>query len=295
MSSWSALLLSGGPRHQGVSASLGISTTNFPVADELLTARAWTCVLEDLGDAVGQMGSGLSQLQIFGREQISEQPRTPMSQGWEAVVEPRSPRGVAGVISDIVQSDEYRERLGDWLLVIESSGSPHVDVQSLFRATELPTRPSLIFGISELDRPCGVYLVRREIYDLVPKAGFFDFKEQLISRMIDEGLRIETVVVSDRAHRLDTREGWLAIVEAWSRKEIGGRLLGGSENMGARREGACVIRPSAVVRDATVISSIILDDVVIEPGAVVARSIVARGSTVKAGSTLVDAVYLGSR
>jgi len=197
------------------------------------------------------------------------------------------------VVSDVIHGHHDSEDLGEWILIIECSASPNIDIGALFGATEMPSDPSLIFGISDLDRPCGSYLVRREIYDLVPETGFFDFKEQLLSRVISSGLHIEAVPVAKRAYRLDTRQGWLAIVEGWAEsradKQVFDRTL--EEGPWRRRDGACAICPDAVVDDATIISSVVMSGAVVEKGAVVARSIVGPGTRVPAGAVLVDAVF----
>lgn len=291
MTRWSAILLSGGPADHGMSAVLGIPLDDLPLCDDCTVSEAWIRVLdEDLAnDRIGTAPRHHLRILAAGDPRATA---SPDASPWNEVVEPRSPRGVAGVISDVMRSWEPADDLGDWLLVIESSASPCIDVAALFQAAERSPDVCLIFGVSHLDRPCGVYLVRRDIYDLVPETGFFDFKEQLIARMVAEGLRIEAVVVAERAIRLDTRQGWLANVDRWAGSNLHQPIpRADGARAWARREGSSVVHPGSVVDGAVIISSVVMDEAVIEPGATVARSIVGPGVKVPSGAVLVDAVF----
>ena len=277
-----------------MAVTLGMPLDDLPLSDDLSVSDAWINMAVNPNAAEDSAISPRHHLRIVAQGD----PRSSVTgrhSGWHAVTEPRSPRGVAGVVADVINDRHEPDDFGEWILIIESSASPNIDIAALFDATDMPSAPSLIFGISDLDRPCGSYLVRREIYDLVPGNGFFDFKEQLLSRVISNGLQIEAVPVAKRAHKLDTRQGWLAIVKEWaesrSDKEQFDMTL--EEGPWRRRDGACVISPNAVVDDATIISSVVMDDAVIEKGAVVARSIVGPRTRVPAGAVLVDAVFTG--
>lgn len=270
---------------------LGVPPDDLPLADDLTISEAWTQVFQESPCEGGFDHAPAQCLRVVG----SSDPRAENSAAdspWETVVEPRSPRGPAGAVADVVHSTGRGEALGTWLVVIEASANPGVELAGLFRAAAEEPDASLILGASDLDRPCGVNLVRRDIYDQVPTTGFFDFKEQLLSKVLEDSRKVRAVVVAKRAYRIDTRKGWLAIVDAWMKAHPSrGESRKGPWRL---REGACAIGSQSMVEDASIISSVVMNDAVVESGAVVARSIVGPGAVVPSGAVLVDAVLPGA-
>ena len=289
MMHWSAFLLSGGPRDHGVGATLRMPLDDFPVHDSLTAAEAWLEVISEADVASNAMPAPMKYVRLLadGDPRIDSPKRADF---WIETPEPRSHRGVAGSIADAIR-DIGKDDVGDWVLVLESSACPAVDIEALFRSIGDEQESSVILGISDLERISGCYMVRRDLYDLVPDTGFFDFKEQLLSRAIEANHRIGVVRVAERARRMHTREGWISCVKAWiERSGNPDHELFDSSGPWKKREGPCVIRPTATVEDSTILSSIIMDGAVVEPGAVVARSIVGPGVRVPADTVLVDAV-----
>ncbi len=211
------------------------------------------------------------------------------------VRESRQHRGTAGVVND--QLREESDCADGMVLVVEASASPVVDLGPMLALASRAAAglPTCVLGASELGRYCGVCLCDWGAFSHVPDVGFFDLKEQFLPLLRSSGRVIETVTIAPRALRLRSRTEWLAIVEAWARWSSGA-LGGGMIDSGStsppdhREDGVCVIEPGAVIREAVIISSIIMAGAVIEPGAVVARSVIGPGARISAGSKVVDTI-----
>lgn len=124
--------------------------------------------------------------------------------------------------------------------------------------------------------PAGVYLIRRSALDKVPRLGFLDLKEQLFSKLVQDGQRIIV-------HTLDST----AVMPLRTLQNF----LDAAADASGSAEPWCVVDPSAQVHpSATVVSSVIMPGAIVEAEAVVARSIVWEGARVRAGEVCVDRV-----
>ncbi len=203
---------------------------------------------------------------------------------WTAHVDESSNRGPAGVLADLIRQPDSCNN-ADWLLVLDAAASPAVSVNLLF--DKIGDSADCILGASELGRYCGCLLVRRHLLQLVPSVGFCDLREQFLKLLLARGAALSKVTIAPRALRLWGRESWIQAVAAWEQLSRGSREAS-SRALDFRRVGSCAIDGRAVVKGATIVSSVVMAGAVVRPGALVARSVVGPGVVVPAGEVVVD-------
>ncbi len=200
-------------------------------------------------------------------------------------MEARAHRGTAGTIADWCVASNLEEKEVEWILLIEGSASPAVDLSCLAKAISEESEFDVILGISELDRHCGCMLIRRSVFEHVPDLGFFDLKEQLLPVIRETGGRIGGEVIATRALRISDQTSWLQILAAWNARRSS---KDGPGSASGERRKPSLIMPGARTEGAEIIGSIILNGAVVEPGAVVARSVIASGVRIPAGTVVTD-------
>jgi hypothetical protein len=275
------VMLVGGPNSMPICDQVGASLWNLPLERDLDVSGAWSHMLAKAGfDPV--------YLDLLVSVSTSDVPRRRLTDfHWDLQVETRAHRGTAGTIADWFSVRKFDQGDVDWILLIEGSASPAVDLSPLCRAVQNESEFDVILGASELDRHCGCMLLRRRVFDLVPVLGFFDLKEQLLPVIRDSGGRIGAEVIAERALRISDQTSWLQALAAWRASAT----RSGSEVEATRSmPNESLIMPGARIDGAEIIQSIILSGAVIEPGAVVARSVVASGVRVSAGTVVSDVV-----
>ena len=275
------VMLVGGPKTMPICDQVGTPLWNLPLEEDLDVIEAWSGRLLKAGfETVCQ--------DLLVSVSTSDVPRRQLTNShWDLQVETRAHRGTAGTIADWCAVRKFDQEDVEWILLIEGSASPAVDLSPFRLAAANDSEFEVILGASELDRHCGCMLLRRRVFDLVPALGFFDLKEQLLPVIRESGGRIGVEVVAERALRISDQASWLQALSVW--RALNTRP--GSEDR-ARRSmpNQSLIMPGARIDGAEIIQSIILSGAVIEPGAVIARSVVASGVRVSAGTVVSDVV-----
>ncbi len=280
-------MLAGGPRPGQTAELLGRPSWSLPLADDFSILDGWMESLKSGAECNGLALPGPA-LRILAPEGVDFGFEIP--DGAQQEIESRAHRGTAGAVADLIRRNAGD--FGSWILLLESTASPAVDLGAILSVLKEPIDPRLgvVLGGSGLGRLCGCMLVRAQVYDLVPSVGFFDFKEQLLPRAREEGYTFLARQVADRAFRVNIRSGWLDCIKAWH--DLGARPR--HESADWRRRGPCAISKSASIDSATVVNSVVMDGAKVGKGSVVARSIIGPKAVVPAGKVLVDVVHVAS-
>lgn len=275
------LLLAGGHRIDGLDVDLGIRSWQFPLTDKVTVLDGWRLVAESAG-----MDQQPYLILESKRDREIAAAEHSMDDHWRLEYDIASHRGTAGAIADLIRHrpDQIGGPENGWILVVESSASPAIDLRPLLHAPDDDDDVAIVLGASELDRYCGCMLVRRSAFVDVPEVGFYDLKEQLLPRIREAGCTIKSAVVAKRALKHLALPGWLETIRTW--RDMNG--LAGDPS---------VISRTAKVDSAVIDSSIIMENAVVERGAVVARSVVGPVVRVRAGQIVSDTVLAvgGSR
>lgn len=282
------VVLDGGPRVAPLLERLDVRPWQMLLRDGSSCLAIWDNLWSDfLGDENGARGA-----RVLVRDAVDAR-ELEMVGGtrWRIEADPRPHRGTAGVVRDLRDTGSIGVD-ADWIAVVEASASPAVELGGL---VDLLVREesSVVLGASELDRFCGVLLLRPAVLDLVPEVGFCDLKEQLIPVAREEGSRLDSVVIAERALRVNELSGALASVAALAGGEEASNAAGSTAPR-VLAHGPSAISESATCAGASIISSIVFEDAFIESGAIVARSIVGPGAIVSSGMVLSDSVLSSS-
>ena len=196
-----------------------------------------------------------------------------------------SHRGTAGALKDFIDERPHFRNL----IFIEGNRVPPEYPRNLFCDEFLDEEVVGVLGRTARHETAGMILMKREMVEHVPALGFFDFKEQLIPRIIDSGSRILVKEISRQSIRLSTPSSYLKqLIEFEPLREdecsgpfisdsaqidptaVLGRnvIVGADVRIGAR----CLIQDSVILEgsrigaDSTLIRSIVTRDSMIGPG-----------------------------
>jgi len=184
-------------------------------------------------------------------------------------------RGPAGVVRDMAAAFATEAAQ---VLVLEAN---RFQVSGMIDLCEEHAmhHPAATVAAAEEDEPAGATLLTGRCLSLVPPRGFMDLKEQLLSRVYEQGERIRACRVPDGAS-LPVRTLAELLVLRDRLRSVGADWFAGSAED----------RTQEVV----VTQSIIGAGAVLGPGSVVARSLVMPGAVVQAGEVLADTVRRGA-
>lgn len=193
----------------------------------------------------------------------------------------RSPhRGTAGVLKDCLAAecaieDDVR------FVVLEASVLPEFDfseIPEFFSEGQFDVG----LGLDSHGYLAGVTVLTKRVLELVPSVGYFDLKEQLTAAVVAEGFRLEAFKVVDESQKLRDLSDFIRQLQGRNGSEDGQLWHWARERS--------IIARTAVVEEAKIFDSIILDGAKISPGAVVARSIIGRDVSIGRGMMVVDSV-----
>lgn len=186
-----------------------------------------------------------------------------------------SHRGTAGALKDFV-----RDRPGfESVLFIEGNRLPPEYAEKLFIEEFLSDDVVGILGKSSEDETAGMILMKKRMLDLVPDLGFFDFKEQLIPRVLESGLRILVRDITRRSIRFSTPSKYLKQLTELSRSES-------CDGRGPFVSKSAKVHPSSVLGGNVIVG----DNVTIKAGCLVQDSVILDGCEIGADSTLVRSI-----
>jgi len=184
-------------------------------------------------------------------------------------------RGTAGALKDFINGHPEFQNL----IVIEGNRVPPEYPRELlcdeFHSEEVVG----VLGQSSEDETAGMILMKRRMLDLVPDLGFFDFKEQLIPRVLDSGSKIIVREITRRSVRLSTPNTYLKQLTDFAPSES-------SETGGPFVSDSAKIDPSCILGDNVIVG----ENVTIMGGCLVQDSVILDGSFIGADSTLIRSI-----
>ena len=190
-------------------------------------------------------------------------------------VDKASHRGTAGALKDFIGDRPAFENV----LFIEGNRVPAEYPENLFCDEFLSEDVAGVLGRSAQDETAGIILMKRQMLDLVPELGFFDFKEQLIPRVLESGLRILVKEITRRSIRFSTPATYLKQLTEFTPRK-------GCDGKGPFVSESAKVDPSSVLG----VNVIVGDNVTIESGCLVQDSVILDGCEIGANSTLVRSI-----
>ena len=186
-----------------------------------------------------------------------------------------SHRGTAGALKDFVESrDDF-----DDVIMIEGNRIPPEYPEALLSDEFQSEEVMGILGKSSQDETAGMILMKRRMLDLVPDLGFFDFKEQLIPRVIDSGSKILVKEITRRSVRLSTPSTYLKQITDFA-------TSGSCDRMGPFVSRSADVDPKSVLGNNVIVG----DNVTIMGGCLIQDSVILEGSVIESDSTLVRSI-----
>ena len=186
-----------------------------------------------------------------------------------------SHRGTAGALKDFMDA---RPNFDD-VIFIEGNRVPPEYPEKIF-CDEFESEEVIgVLGKTSLDETAGMVLIKKKMLDVVPSMGFFDFKEQLIPRVLDLGFRILVKEITRRSIRLSTPSAYLEqLIEFTPSRDddVSGPFVSDSAR----------IDPEAILGKNVIVG----DGVTIGAGCLVQDSVILEGSKIGAGSTLIRSI-----
>lgn len=201
----------------------------------------------------------------------------------EVIVEPEPHRGTGGALYDVLLGKP-------WNLIVlgEVSAVPPANISPVIDAVELGDSV-LAVGVSELHRPVGLFAMLSMALEHVPKVGYFDFKEQLVSSISDKGYVVRPIELMPRHLRVADLQGWLNAIRSFG----GGVHPEANVSAESRIEGNVCIMKNATVHDGAAIrDSLVMSGAIVNRDAVVARSVVGPGMCIQEGHRIIDGILM---
>jgi NDP-sugar pyrophosphorylase family protein len=187
------------------------------------------------------------------------------------------PRGAAGAFRDAAVASG-----GNVFVIVDGTAIPNVDLSELLQthrdsgaaATVVVHAESEREGTAPVQVPSGIYVINREVLDLIPATGFYDLKENLIPQLYKTGERVSAFVIPTASPRVLDASTYLAVNE-WMVEHL---VAAGEPLEGYVKNGTSLIH-----RDAQV-----------DPGAMlVGPVLVGPGAWIKAGAVIVGPTSIG--
>lgn len=203
-------------------------------------------------------------------------------------------RGTAGTVRDVIRDLDITNDV----LVVEGTTIPPSDSTNLMNDYLLGDGIMGILVTDPNSEPAGLVLLRNEIFDLVPEVGFFDLKEQLLPRVVEDGGSIRISRIKENVRRITRSEeynGHIARMARTTRMDSDGPWI----HETAEVDPSAIISPSVIVgrgarigAGAVVIESVILEGAEVRSESLVARSTIKANTQVSTGSRIVESMEM---
>ena len=282
MSSALGIILSGGLRQPLLRRQMGVPIGALPVTEHSTLLGTWVRRMLEFStiESILVVTSDIADNEMLSQAISSES----LDKYVEVIVEPAGHRGPAGVLRDV-----GLDLNTDKIVVGELSSVPPPSVDEI--VTGLGSESvGMTIGVSENQRPIGLYGFTRESLEIIPELGFFDVKEQLIPSLIEKGSVVCPIVMMPKQLRVGELHEWLQAIrflEAGSHSEA-------TIPSSARIEGASLIQQGAIIHETvSILDSIVMSGAEIESGAVIARSVIGPGVRVRKGFRIIDGILAG--
>ena len=200
-----------------------------------------------------------------------------------------SHRGTAGALKDFIEGRQGFENL----MFIEGNRIPPEYPEALFCKDYELDDVSGVLGRTSGHETAGMVLMKKEMLDLVPEMGFFDFKEQLIPRVLDSGSRILVKEITRRSIRLSTPQAYLRQLIEYSpleQDDASGPYISSSAHVDSSSilGRNVIVGPNAWIdANCLIQDSVIMEGARVGPNSTLIRSIITRNSTVDEGTSSV--------
>jgi NDP-sugar pyrophosphorylase family protein len=196
------------------------------------------------------------------------------------------PRGPAGSLRDARLASD-----ADTFVVAEGTAIPNVNLHDLLACHHSSGALVTIVAHTEPGRhgnpaaqvPCGIYVFDRRALDVVPDAGFYDIKENLIPQLYRSGERVTVYPTASAAPRVRDASSYLA-VNGWMVEHL---VTQGEQPEGYVTSGNCVHHSDAVIAD----DAVLVGPVLVGPGArvmsgavIVGPASIGREATIERGA-----------
>ena len=183
-----------------------------------------------------------------------------------AILDRADHRGTAGALRDVVLDRSIENRI----LLVEGTSMPAGNLASIFDPGIEDESVEGVFARTDSSEPAGALLLKARAFDLVPEVGFFDLKEQLLPRVIEQEKKILVRSVGAETIRLTQPEDYLDLVRALGRRGDSTRSTGPWIHPNAQ------VDPSAIIGE-----NVLIDEgVQVGPGSIIQRSVLLKGAQV---------------
>lgn len=272
----SAVILVGGSGPSMLRSRVGLPICLLPLPDASSLLAAWIDRLRgfDWITDVSVVTGRPEDLPAI-RSELETIPEF-LSMPIEVIADRNEHRGTAGTLRDTVLDREGSKTL----LVVEGTTIPPAHLPSIDLAPlDVEDVAGMILRTPQFE-PAGLMALERAALAKVPEVGFFDLKEQLLPRLIENGSRIRVEEVPIGHTRVAGTDDYLDHVAAPSKRD------GDEGRTGARIHPTAQIDPSAIVTT----SVLLAPGVQVGPGAVVDRSVLLEGCQIGAGAVITGSV-----
>lgn len=281
-------------RTVALSTALGLPVAALPINAERNLVECWVKRMAEggfTGHVVLAITSESERAFYAGLQ-------APTSVTLQVRVDSSGHRGAGGTIGDawseLVATLDPASRAGG-AIAIEASNVPLLDFAAFLGA--INGSDGALIGASGDATPAGMTWLSPDALGLVPRIGYFDLKEQLVTAVVRSGKRVSACFCGRDACRISDRPSYLRAVALIQQAGAATRCGDAVVEPGAVVRGNSLLCHGAVVeRGALVVDSIVLPGARVCSDAVVARSIVPPGSHVPCGYLVVDEIFgaLGS-
>ena len=286
------VLLAGSLRPSPLAAAAGCSVLDLSLTPEETVLEVWMRHFEAIGVSLGQQPVVHV---IYGMNAPS--PRVNGDTGRLAIKleeDAQQFRGPAGAVRDACSCYP-----GDaTVIVAEAARYVNADLIRMI-ADHQAAGADITVACNADSTPAGLFVVRCETLELIPKIGFTDLKEQWLRKAVEKGFKVRVHRFREgHSYELRTREGFLHAATA------SGGLTGADPELSS--DTAFVPAESesvahAVAHDVTigaravVVDSVVMSGATIGADAIVARSILCPGARVPEGGTVIESVVPAGR
>lgn len=280
-----AIILAGALRASPLASQTRLSVLDLPVCGDATVLENWLNRLDEL--AAFAPGGILNVRVVY--DEIGMRPSAPcVPEGLDVslIAEPKPFRGPAGAALDVCPKIDAQ----GVVMILEGARFASGSLLPVL-LEHCRSGAQVTVGRNSDKTPAGVYMVCREMMNLIPDMGFFDLKEQWLGRLVESESIVRVFDLEQSGtYLLRTREQFLRAMQVAAQNRSAANVNGFIGGSAADMRPRVVARGAQVADDAVILDSIVLNGAVIESGALVARSVVCPGAVVRAGTMVVDAV-----
>ena len=200
----------------------------------------------------------------------------PLERSVRPILDCNEHRGAAGALKDVI----LERSIDNDLLLIEGTSMPPASLKVVFDDEFQREAVEGVFASTTTEEPAGIQLLKHRAFELVPSVGFFDLKEQLLPRIIENGKTVLVRSVTNDTIRLTTPMDYLDLISAFGARTLPGNPIGPWIHENAQ------VDPTAILAN----NVLIADGVQVGPGAIIDRSVLLKGVQVGAEALIARSI-----